>query len=659
MNRFNEWSLAAAAVLSLFGAHAAALPSEWQREQSFNVSGTGLTKISLPVTTLDSARPSLEDLRLYDDAGNEIPYLIERPVPVTKTIRDVKSFRVAMQLRATVVTIETGIAQPLDTVTLETPAANFLKPVRVEGSNDGRNWQTLVQGQPIFRLSAGASKLAVTFPSGVWAWLRLTADDQRSAPIPFTGVRVQATMTEPAPIESQSVSISERNENPGETRLALDLGAANLDIISVQFETAEPLFTRSVTLAVPQISESAVREQAIGRGTIYKVGVEGQVASENLSAPLNQQVRSRELVAFIQNGDSPPLQISAVRIERRPVYLVFLARNSGTFHLLSGNSHCAAPRYDLSGLQMDLKKIAIASVQVTPTSPNPNYREPETLAGIQSDGAALDVADWRYRRPIRLLRDGVQQIELDPAILSHSETGFGDLRLVRDGKQIPYVLEHTSITRALQPAVTVTTDEKDKSISRWILRLPQPNLPISRIQCVSSSALFERDISVYEELADDRGEKYRRSLGGASWIQKPGQARKDFVLMFSGAPEGDTLVLETHNGDNPPIELAKFQAFYPVTRLLFKASAKDEISLYYGSPQVTYPRYDLSLVADQLLSANKSPAAFGDEEQLRKSSWTEKQKPGTGGIVFWGILALVVVGLLFVIAKLLPKASSP
>ena len=35
------------------------------------------------------------------------------------------------------------------------------------------------------------------------------------------------------------------------------------------------------------------------------------------------------------------------------------------------------------------------------------------------------------------------------------------------------------------------------------------------------------------------------------------------------------------------------------------------------------------------------------------------QTPGSGGIVFWGILAVVVVGLLVVITRLLPKAQTP
>jgi hypothetical protein len=49
--------------ISILWAHAVALPSDWQHEQTFNVSTPGLLKLSLPVETLDAARTALEDLR--------------------------------------------------------------------------------------------------------------------------------------------------------------------------------------------------------------------------------------------------------------------------------------------------------------------------------------------------------------------------------------------------------------------------------------------------------------------------------------------------------------------------------------------------------------------------------------------------------------------
>ena len=94
--------------------------------------------MSLPVETLDAARPALEDLRLYDDAGNEVPYLIDRPVPVAKVVQEAKSFQVSLNANTTVITLETGLAQPLDGVTLESPATDFIKAVSVESSDDGK-----------------------------------------------------------------------------------------------------------------------------------------------------------------------------------------------------------------------------------------------------------------------------------------------------------------------------------------------------------------------------------------------------------------------------------------------------------------------------------------------------------------------------------------
>ena len=637
---------------------AAPLPAEWQHEQRFAAPAPGLVKLSLPPATLDAARPALEDLRLYDNAGMEVPYLIERPKPVAKITQPARSFQVSVNVSTTVLTLETGLVQPLDGVTLETPAGTFLKGVQIEGSADGRRWQALARGQPIFRQPGGANQLHLAVPAGAWPWLRLTVDDQRSQPIPFTGARVHAAAVDPVPVDIVSVTSAGRYENPGETRLTLNLGAANLDLAAVEIDTPEPLFTRPVTLAVPQVTDDTIREQPLAHGVIYRVAVEGQPVSSHLTVQVDTAVHSRELLLLIKNQDSPPLPITAVRAERRPVYLVFLARSPGTYHLLTGNSRCGAPSYDLAGLRSNLKAVAVSSLELSPVAANSNYHAPEVLAGIQAVGSTLDVSAWKFRKPVKLNRAGAQRIELDLDVLSHAQPGFGDLRLLRDGKQLPYILEATSINRALTPTVTTASDKKDPTISRWIIKLPKAGLPVTRLNCAARTALFQRDVTWYEELSDDRGDKYRRPLGGAPWVQTPEGASKQFTLALNGSPTSDTLVVETHNGDNPAIELEKFQAFYPATRVLFKAEPADALLLYYGNPQAASPRYDLSLVAGQLLAADQAEATLAAEEQLKKS-WGEGYHPGKGGIVFWGMLAVVVVVLLIIISRLLPQSPQP
>jgi hypothetical protein len=634
----------------------AALPEAWQYAQHFEINAPGLVKLVLPLDSLNASRPGLEDLRLRDDAGNELPYLIERPEPEPPRIQPAQTFRVSLDKTTTVITLETGTSRPLNGVSLETPAGNFIKAVRVEGSSNERDWRLLAEGQPLFREQSGASQLMVAIPPGPWHRLRLTVDDTRSQPIPFTGARIHAVDSEAPLTESLAAAIVERNENPGETRITLNLGAANLDIAAVHFETTEPLFKRLVTAAMPVIAGETVREQKIGEGSIYRVALAGRQTSENLAVTIETRVRSREMILFLRNQDSPPLSITSVHVERRPVHLVFLARAAGPHHLLTGNSRCDAPRYDLTALGPRLKNIPITPSTVSPISNNPDFRATEALAGVELNGVALDFAPWKFRKALKT-SGGVQQVELDLDVLAHAETTFADLRLLRASNQVPYVASRTSINRPISPAITLTNDVKNPRWSRWIIRLPKAGLAPNRLSCETSSPLFERNVTLYEELIDERGDKIRRTLGSASWTQTPDRKSREFTLPLDQRLESDTLILETDNGDNPPIELGKFVAYYSATRLLFKTKPGEELFLYYGNPGVSPPRYDLSLIAGQLLAADKIVANLGAEEPLKSDSRFFPVKPGKGGVLFWLVLALVVATLFGLVARLLPKSS--
>jgi hypothetical protein len=97
-----------------------------------------------------------------------------------------------------------------------------------------------------------------------------------------------------------------------------------------------------------------------------------------------------------------------------------------------------------------------------------------------------------------------------------------------------------------------------------------------------------------------------------------------------------------------------------VTRLVFKAApeAAQPIWLCYGNKEVSAPRYDLSLVASEILRVEKSNAALGGEE-LAKGGRAARGEEATdrGGVIFWGVLAIVVAALLVLISRLLPKAE--
>jgi len=638
----------------------AATFSDWQYHQELQVPSATLVKINLPIATLDAAQPGLEDLRVLDGNGNEVPYLIERPRPTGKVVREAKQFRDTLTADATVITLETGFTQPVDGITLTTPAASFIKAVQVEGSTDGINWRTLAAGQPIFRQPNGASRLLISIPAGGWPFLRLTVDNRRSPPVPFTSARIHAAAAEAVPGELVSVQITDRTESPDETRLTLNLGAARLDLSDVEIKTTDPLFTRQVTLIAPEVVENVVKERKLATSVIYRVAVEGQPTAAQLSFPLELQTPTRELLLLIQNDDSLPLQISTVHARRRPVYLMFLPRQGGTYSVLTGNRRATAPRYDLAPLGSNLKATTVSSLQLSPLAPNPDYRAAEALPEVAASGSALDTSAWTYRKRVSVARVGVQQLELDLEVLAHAQASFADVRLLSDGKQLPYIREHTSAIRSLTPTVTPANDPKKPKLSRWSIKLPHRSLPLLRLVCETHAPLFKRDVTLYEEVTDDRGHKYQRTLGQVAWVQTPEHKLRQLVLPLASAPSGDTLFLEINNEDNPPIDLSKFELAYPVTRILFKAALETPVYLYYGNRRADFPRYDLSLVAAQMLAADKTSVQLGSEEKLKKSSWHEQTSLAGGSrLIFWVVLALVVVVLLFVIGRLLPKSSPP
>jgi hypothetical protein len=645
--------------MTAIAAAAAQLPAEWEHVQELRVGRAGPVKISLPRETLGAARPGLEDLRVLDPAGQEVPFLVDRPKPEPRVVRPVKTFDVRLTPETTLISIETGLDQPIEALTLETATPRFIKAVQVEGSADGRTWRVLGQGVPVLRQAAGPAQLRIGIPAGVWRQLRLSVDDRRTEPVAFTGA--QAHLVRPAPVAEQDapVRIVARADSPGQTRLTLDFGAANLDLSELRFDTPEELFTRNIALAASQLVNNELQETVLARGVIWRVAIEGLAPAAQLAWELDARIPSREMLLLIDNQDSPPLRIDAVHAKRRPVHVVFLAGAAGDYRLFSGHPRCPAPRYDVAALRSRLAGLPPSDVTVGALRRNPGHQPPEWLPDVAGSGAPLDPTGWVWRKPVRILRPGIQQIDLDLEVLSVAQPDLRDLRVVRDEHQLPYVLERTSILQPINPQIRMADDPKSPRISRWIIQLPRRNLPVSRLSCETATPVFQRTVTLFEEVTDRRGARRQRLLGHATWSRSSAASPNLLSMALSAAPLTERLVLEVNNADNPPIALENFKCHVPLKRVLFKSTQTAEAWLYYGNPATAAPRYDLALVAAELLAAERATAELGAEQRTREVSWLEDMGAGgAGGVMFWIVLALVVVVLLFVLARLLPRAGA-
>jgi hypothetical protein len=418
---------------------------------------------------------------------------------------------------------------------------------------------------------------------------------------------------------------------------------------------SEPVFTRTVTAAAPELSTQNLQEEVLSSAVLYRVDLNGKVEA-HLDLPIDKQIFGRELILLIDNGDSPPLLVSEVRADRRITHLIFFAATAGAYRLLLGNSQCEAPRYDLSHLGDQLRRAGMTQGQVSLPTQNPGYNPAAALPQDFVTGAKIDVAPWKFRKPIQIARPGAQQVELDPDILARATPDFRDLRVVSENAQLPYLIECTSIERTVPLHAGIANDPIRPALSRWQLKLPLAALPLKRVSCASTSALFERTFRFWEELADERGDQYPRELAQTTWRRVPNQPARQLAVSFAAPPKTDTVLMETDNGDNPPIELHDFRAYYPVTRIIFASPKSQSIALYYGNEEAVAPRYDAKLIAAQLLRSERTVAAPGSQEILKSERVTETLT-GSARYIFWGVLGIVVVALLVLISRLLPKAT--
>jgi hypothetical protein len=630
------------------------LPSDWKFYQELPIERAGFLKLALPPETMNAARPALEDLRVYNVAGEEIPFFLETPEPLRSGHISIPHFTTQVEPNQTVIQFETGTNNRVDSLGLDTPAQQFLKAVTVAASNDGSAWQTLVQSRPIFRRGR-SSLLEISLPPGIWKVLRVIVDDRRDSPIPFQNFSLRTTPPDPNPPRALNTRLIGRQESGHESRVTLDLGAANLYLAKIEITTPEPFFTRTVSLLVSKIQGNELVEEEIGSGQISRIQLEGATASDNRTIAVNKQIASQQIIVVFRNQDAPPLKIEEIHAWTLPFTAAFYMQASGRAFVLTGNSRSSAPRYDLNFVRSELAKIPISDSTLGPVTPNPSYKEPPTLPGIAETGAKIDLSGWKYRKAILVSVNGPQELELDLETLSFSDSTLRDLRVVQNDSQLPYLIERTSALKEFSPQWNFMNDRTRASVSRWQIVLPYQSLPIKRLTCQAPNSLFQRTMSIYDNRSASRGDNDLALIGQAIWTRKPDQTQSALSIDLSQPPLSNLLLLETDNGDNPPISITNVKLAYPVTRLLFKANSTSGIYLYLGNSDAAFPRYDLAIVSEQLLKANKTIASLGKLEELKHAlNLANTHTP----ILFWAVLALVVLGLLFVISRLLPPPKT-
>jgi hypothetical protein len=646
--------LAPLAALAAVSIASALDTAAWEFRQTVPLDRTGAVRLTLPLETLDSARADLSDLRLLGPDGAEIPFAIVRRDTVRPTTE-----RIPLQgrLDGNVTIVEFGLAKtaPIQRIRLDTPAAAFVKAATVEIEAEPGRWQHIVDSALVFRMQGGMEQLAIDLHGAQGRTIRVSLDNGDSTALPITAVVVETGGAEAEQLVDQPVAIVAAEQEAGSTRLTIDLGRSHLPLAELVLAARENVFQRPARLVAQRAADETVVEDTLASGTFARLVFPGDRSYAQLALPVETVAPAARLELVIDNADSPPLSEIRLVARLRRVDIGFSAPAAGTYTLLSGNSAAEAPRYDVAAFAADWGRLPSTAATAAPRAANPGYRPAQLAPEIPEFGGPIDSTKWSQRRSVRIAEPGAQILELDAAALALARADLADLRLMRDGRQVPYLLEHTSRVRTAALELTPAPDAKRPTVGRWELALPVAGMPVDSLRLTIAEPLFARTVVVGEIMPDSHGRAWPRILGSASIQRRNLGEPTTFTIPLSNRPQTGKLFVEIDHGDNAAFSPTKAETIYPVRRLRFRARQTAECTLLYGNPAASAPRYDLQLAAPRLLSAVQHTAVL---DAADGSGRTRALLDFGGPVVryiFWGALALVVVFLVWLVAKLLPK----
>jgi hypothetical protein len=355
-------------------------------ERALVVTEPGKVSIVLDRHVYEGARPDLADLRVLDQTGTQVPYLLEEPWSGPEvTLKQPRStFNRGFKGEESA-TLTLNFGEPLlkTGLVLSLSGDNFRRRVMVEGRNKHEPWTTLTDVAYVFAIPppSAARYESVRLPENNYQYLRVTVfrgpDDVPRIEILDTWAgceeRRRPKEVPVAPLQQTTSEDAERRE----THLTIDLGARHQPFRGLVLDVADESFFRGVVLEarrdpgrpMPGGPPPSVTWARLGEGSLYRyqnvarserrasAAIKGaSIPAEKLEdAPVvtSEQLRidvagrERVLRLRIANRDDRPLEIRGVTVMAPVERLVFTADAGRSYRLTYGAPNLARPEYDI------------------------------------------------------------------------------------------------------------------------------------------------------------------------------------------------------------------------------------------------------------------------------------------------------------------------
>jgi len=315
-----------------------------------------------------SDKSDLSDFRIVDARGLEVPYavVVETEFLTETTRKGMELNREYPDPSTSRITVDFGASMTKNKITVETEGNNFRRSMRVEGSDNLQTWATILPEGWLIAAGDSPEKRFESFDIGSnnYRYVRVSVSKmpEEKKPPEIRQVSFRYTVIrKPQETALQGTLLQSQTKDRTST-VELDFGVRNLPMQRFHlllggdpariFEKKCELSGRNslqheerIRFESGEYGKSQMVDTSwehLGTGAVYR-NTQGELLLD-----LKVPSKFRYVRIEIENGDSPPLDISGVTAYVTPAYLIFEPAGQSRFDVYTGNPGAPEPRYESS-----------------------------------------------------------------------------------------------------------------------------------------------------------------------------------------------------------------------------------------------------------------------------------------------------------------------
>lgn len=318
------------------------------------VSESGYYHILLNPDVLSYSAPGLHDVRIKDQAGKEVPYLLRTEQPRKEEIIFENFHLVGNEFSRkdslNRVIIDNKNKEEIGRLCILVQAADVKKHIVVKGSEDMKNWYAVKQKTPItgsIDADESVEILAVDFPKGNYRYYELTIGSNQPDPIQVLRVgkyKYSELLGQYTEIRLNDFVQTDSTDKKTYLYFQGLNRKYHADKISLSIEQKTDYRRRG------QLDRLVDGEQAYWR-TIEAFTLSSK--TEN-TFPTSGLKVDKNLRVVIDNKDNPPLRVKAICIQQLNRYLTVYLEQGTHYNLFCGDEQVQAPQYDIVYFDRDI-----------------------------------------------------------------------------------------------------------------------------------------------------------------------------------------------------------------------------------------------------------------------------------------------------------------